>query len=458
MWGEVQPATTGPLPFGRDSTAFNEFQQYYSSFPWFTGLEIQNGYLVTGLAYGLQVWDLRSHPDNPDAMGKLDFSKFPVWVDSAEEKWPIQDLAMPAGDDTIAALAGHAGIGLALVDLADKSKPRLLYQSHKKNGEEVYATTIGGTEYAFLGASGGNPTGGVFVYNMSQARQYTGCFESFPTAGDPVSCPGVYVGRIGSRATVSFLHGVDNFLVLASGAGSGFEIWNVADPARPQLALSALNDTPACRFDLRSTYGVALWKDANNHYYVGLRTEKYSCNLQRNVNEARIYDVSCITGTCTGLGNPLFSQELDSGTSSYFVTFSRSQNTPFLYYGSDDKCRGGSQREWLFDVTNPASPRDITPPTGYWGWYYRGGSTGFNNVMPRRAKFNNEYLYRTGLAIMDVHRHTIGVPPTAGFTFAPGEIYPGTPVLFQDTSSGPPSDWTWTFSDVAGTAAPPPNP
>jgi hypothetical protein len=458
MWGELQPADSGPLPLGRDSTAFDEFQQYYSSFPWFTGLDIQNGYLVSGLAYGLQVWDLHSHPENPDALGKLDFSKFPVWVDSAEEKWPIQDLSMPAGDDTIAALAGHAGIGLAMADLSDKFKPKFLYQSYKKNGEEVYATTIGGTEYAFLAASGGNPTGGVFVYNMSQARQNPGCAESLPFIGDPTCSGNVYVGRIGNRASVSFLHGLDNFIVFASGAGSGFEIWNVADPAQPSLVLSALNDIPACRFDLRSVYGVALWKDSSNHYYLGLRTEKYNCNLQRNVNEARVYDVSCITGTCTGLGNPLFSQELDSGTSSYFVTFSRSQNTPFLYFGSDDKCRGGSQREWLFDVSNPSAPRDITPATGYWGWYYRGGSTGFNNTMPRRGKFNNEYFYRSMLSLFDVHRHTAGVAPTAGFTWPLGEIYPGTPVLFQDTSSASPSTWTWTFSDAAAGAAPPPNP
>jgi len=458
FWGELQPADLGPLPFSRDSTAFDEFHQAYSSFPWFTGLDIQNGYLVHGLAYGLQVADLRTHPAAPDVLGSLSFSKFPVWVDSAEEKWPLQDLAMPAGVDTIAALAGHAGIGLALVDLTDKTQPHFLYQSYKKNGEGVYAMTIGGTQYAFLAASGGNPGGGLFAYNMTQARQVPGCSESAPSPGDPVSCPGVYVGQIGNRVSVSYVHGVDNFVVLASGAGSGFEIWNVADPKHPQMVLTALNDVPACRFDLRSVYGVALFKDAQNHYYVGVRTEKYNCNLQRNVNEARIYDVSCITGTCTGLGNPLFSQELDSGTASYFVTYSNSFGTPFLYFGSDDKCRGGSQREWLFDVTNPAAARDITPATGYWGWYYRGGSTGFNSAMPRRGKFNNEYFYRSMLSFSDVHRRTVGVAPAAAFTFTQGEIYPGTPVNFQDTSTAFPTSWSWTFNNAATASVPPPKP
>ncbi len=456
FWGELQPADVGPLPISRDSTAFDEFHQAYSSFPWFTGLDIQNGYLVHGLAYGLQILDLHAHPAAPDILGSLSFSKFPVWVDSAEEKWPLQDLAMPPGVDTIATLAGHAGIGLAVVDLTDKTQPHFLYQSYKKTGEEVYATTLGGTQYAFLAASGGTPSGGVFAYNLTQARQTPGCSESAPA--DPVLCPGVYVGKIGSRFSVSYIHGVDNFIALASGAGSGFEIWNVADPAHPHLALTALNDVPVCSFDLRSVYGVALWKDAQNHYYIGLRTEKYSCSQQRNVNEARVYDVSCITGTCGALGNPLFSQELDSGTSTYFVTYSNSLGTPFLYFGSDDKCRGGSQREWLFDVSNLANVRDITPATGYWGWYYRGGATGFNNAMPRRGKFYNEYFYRSVLSFSDVHRHTVGVSPTAAFTWPPGEIYPGTSITFQDTSTASPTSWTWTFTDSPASAIPPPQP
>jgi hypothetical protein len=462
FWGELQPTDVGALPFNRDSTAFDEFHQAYSSFPWFTGLDIQNGYLVNGLAYGLQVTDLRSNPAAPFVLGSLPFTKFPVWVDSAEEKWPLQDLSMPAGVDTIAAVAGHAGIGLALVDLTDKTQPRFLYQSFKKNGEAVYATTLGTTQYAFLAASGGNPSGGLFTYNLTQARQTPGCSESAPTDG--VQCPGVYVGRIGTRASVSYVHGVDNFIILASGAGSGFEIWNVADPKHPQLALTALNDTPTCGFDLRSVYGVAMWKDAQSHYYVGVRTEKYSCGLQRNINEARIYDVSCITGTCSGPGAPLFAKELDSGTSTYFVTYSNSLGTPFLYFGSDDKCRGSNQREWLFDVSNPATARDITPATGYWGWYYRGGATGFNSAMPRRGKFYNEYFYRSMLSFADIHRHTVGVAPAAAFSWAPSEIYPGTPVTFQDTSTAFPTGWTWTFTDspvaVASPALPasPPQP
>jgi hypothetical protein len=459
-WGELAPTDPDPLPLGRDATSFDEFapnaSSLYSQSNWYMGMEAQNGYLFTGMAYGLQVWDLRTHPASPDFLGKLSYTTFPVWVDDLEEKLPLQDVASPPGVDTIAAMAGHAGIGIGIIDLSDKTAPHLLYQNYKKNGEQVYvAASLGGKPYAFLAASGGSPGGGVFAYDLNQARQYNGCFESVPA--DPVSCPGVYVAQIGTWSASS-IHGVDDFIVFSSGGGS-FEIWNVADPLHARQVLVGLQESPSCLYDIRYVFGVSMWKDANSHYYLALRTSKFSCSLQRNVNEARIYDVTCnLSGTCNSLAAPIWNRELDSGTTSYYVTLSSSNGTPFLYYGSDDKCRGGSQREWLFDVSQPASPRDITPTTGYWGWYYRGGATGFNGVMPREAKFYKDYVYRAGLSIMDIHRHTVGVPPTAGFTLGPTEIYPGTPIQFLDSSTAFPTTWTWTFADAPPSAGSPPPP
>src|SRR4029079_17675410 len=128
-------------------------------------------------------------------------------------------------NDSVAAVAGHSGVGIAIVDFSDKSRPRVVYQNNDKDGEEVYTTTRGGNDYAFLAASGGPSGGGVFAYDMTRARQSNPCLESVPGA----RCPGVSLGRIGAD-NGHYVSGVDNFLVTASGF-DGFRIWNVANPA-----------------------------------------------------------------------------------------------------------------------------------------------------------------------------------------------------------------------------------
>ena len=58
FWGELQPADAslplctpvGPA-FCRDSTAFNEFQNTYSSYPWFTSVDAENGYAFSFRLY-----------------------------------------------------------------------------------------------------------------------------------------------------------------------------------------------------------------------------------------------------------------------------------------------------------------------------------------------------------------------------------------------------------------------
>src|SRR5690349_11420444 len=72
-WGELQPVDASFVlcskntpAFCRDSTKFNEFaQERPQEYPWFMSLDIENGYLFTGLAHGLQIWDLRTTPESP---------------------------------------------------------------------------------------------------------------------------------------------------------------------------------------------------------------------------------------------------------------------------------------------------------------------------------------------------------------------------------------------------------
>src|ERR1700742_6340 len=60
LWGELEPADTAALPSARDTTNFNETVESYWTRNWFYGMDIYNGYVITGLAHGIAVWDART--------------------------------------------------------------------------------------------------------------------------------------------------------------------------------------------------------------------------------------------------------------------------------------------------------------------------------------------------------------------------------------------------------------
>ncbi len=445
LWGEIEPADgaltlcspSGPA-FCRDSTGFNDAVDLYRDFPWYMGLDVQNGYVITGLAYGLQVWDARTSPANPAPLGQLALADFPVQPDNPEIKLPLQHVSAPAGIDTVAALAGVAGVGLGVVDLSDKALPRLAYQSYEKEGQQVYSASLNGRQYAFLAATTGASASGVYVYDLTRALQYDHCAEAAPASGAAVNCPGVYLGRLGSQQIAYYVGGAGNYVVLSMGSSQGFEVWDVSQPTAAALRLSGLAST--------AVYGVAMWQ-VGASYYLALRTD----------TDGRIYDVSCIAaagGCASGLGSPLATRPLDTGTASFFVTYSQSGATPFLYFGSDDICQGGSQREWLFDVSNPASPRDVSP-SNYWGWYYRGNPTGFNNLMPRTGKFVGNDFYRAALSVLDIHKWNPGGSPTPNvYLSGPAYGQPAQPLTFTASAAlCAPSPTGWSWSAPGGTIA-----
>ncbi|HEY2292256.1 MAG TPA: PKD domain-containing protein [Thermoanaerobaculia bacterium] len=346
------------------------------------------------------------------------------------------DADAPAGVDDEVAVAGYGGTGLAIVDVADKEHPKVLYQSYKKDGEQVYAATLGGRRYAFLAAEPPGP-GGLFVFDMTQAKLYDRCSEATPAPGEATQCPGVFLGQIGSRSSASYVDGVDQYVAVSSGgsAGGGVEIWDVSDPAHAQLKLSFGSG--------ETVNGVALWKQGSS-YYLAARVSLGGSSYMS------IFDVSCITSACSASPDPIFFGQFTSGETTEFLDFSRSDGVPFLYLGSDDYCSAGSQREWLLDVSNPANPVDISPP-GYWGWYYRGEPTGFNYVAPRSGKFVGPVFYRAALSIFDFHQRT-GLAGGAGSAInidGPDEGPPGATLSFTAEPVGcspGTSGWTWSVT------------
>jgi len=450
LWGDIQPADPPgqPLPTDRDSTDFKEFRDLFHTTQWWTSLDVENGYVFVSGGHNVETWDGRSNPAHPTRLGGTTFRT--LQFDSGESftGWPANDIDLPTGNDTLGAQVGEAGIGLAIYNFSMKATPRAVYQQRGTgfSGTEVYAATINGHQYAF-GAMEGH---GLRVYDMNAAQDNnTRCTDDLNGS----LCPGVYKGRAGSR-NVLYVDGVDQFVVASAGISPrGFEIWSFANlpqiPTTPKL--SALQD--------EIVFGVALWRDGSSYY---LAIAGFVATPQGQMVEGRIYDVSCIRTSCSGLGAPLWSQRLFPRiVEKNFVTFSRGNGAPYLYFGNENRRGGGPHREFLFEVSNPRGPIDLTPPgtailqgaeTDYWSWYYDGNPTGFGNVAPRRGKFNGTYFYRAGLSLFDIHQVVGAVAPQADFTWqstaSDGNVYPDVGVNFFDTSRGEPESWSWLFEDA----------
>ncbi len=444
FWGELQPVDTAPFPDSRDMTFFNTQLTQYLSNPLYEAIDIQNGMAVTAMSVGVKTWNV-SAGGSPVFLGYLPYSSFPSWATGEFTKEALNDVALVPGSSTTGVVSGFHGVGTAILDFTMPNRPGVMYQDARglASASGVYSAKIGTTNYAFS-ASVTNGVPSVYVYNVDAARaNYSR--SATPCSEGVQSCPGVFVGTIGTRDAVN-VSGVGNFLAVTSG-GLGMDIWDVSNPAAPVMKTTGLPTF--------SVYAAAMWT-SGGHYYLAART---GGNFENSTPlEVQIFDVSCITSSCTSFPASPLSTLVDTadqypGTDFWYLTLSYSNGTPFLYVGSDMECGNANvpQREWLLDVSNPAAPRDITPPStaagGYWGWYYEMNyQTGFNLIRPKKGKFWGSYFYRTAHSLFDVHQHVGAIAPTAAFTWTPSAIYPGTPVSFIDQSTGQPSSWSWTFS------------
>ncbi|MCB1037674.1 MAG: hypothetical protein KDD47_27830, partial [Acidobacteria bacterium] len=394
LWGELEPSDHGVLPPDRDTTDFDQLGDF-EPHPYWMSLDVEAGWVFAAANRRLQIWDARSSPSSPVRTFDRGFRDLGLtWTPDAHAFFIFEDLDAPPGVDQVLALTGRYGVGLAVYDTSSKSSPQLHYQDHGNGrwGTSVWATTIAGRHYAVLGANQ-TSAGGAFLYDLSQAQLFSNCREDQPSQ---TRCPGVFLGRIGSRPRVAAVDGDGPFVALASGtAPGGFEIWDLSQPSAPRRRMEALTTQPIS--------SLALWGQGSV-YYLAVRL----------TSALQVFDVTCVTsGNCT-LGSPLASLALPA-TGAGTLTFSRAGDaTPFLFAGTTADCLTGLQHEWLWDVSSPTSPRDVTPPQtpiirgrqiSYWGWYYRDNDPhGFNHVAPRVGKLHGDHFYRAGLAIFDVHR------------------------------------------------------
>jgi hypothetical protein len=425
LWGqELRPAES-QIPKTRDSTDFNEFFAHYGvEHPQFMDLAVRDHYLFAALAWGLQVWDLRTQPAAPQRLSVVSGpTAFREWLPNPEIKRPIRNLAAASSD--LVVLGGVEGVGFVAMDTRAKAAPYLLYQDASLNVLDVAATTSNGR---MLGLAAAGPAG-LRLYDLSAAARLTRCLQGLDF------CPGVWVGRIGSRQAAS-VAAAGRLVVYGSGTVDGVELWDLGQVTQPRRIFAGLTGVRA--------YDVALWQQGSS-LYLGVHTG----------GDVRIYDLSCgLTGSCSAVPL-LWSTPVADFSGGHLLTFSRSGPTPFLYAGSDNYCAGGLQREWLWDVSNPRQPREVSPrPLGsgssarsYWGWYYHGNQTGFNNLDPRAAVFDGPYLYRAALSVLDIHRWAPApVKPTASFVYSPAPPAPGQAVEFQSRATQSPSSYSWGFA------------
>lgn len=465
LWGELQP---GNIII--DTTRYNGSPRADSLHPLYTSVDFESGFMFATYFGGLQVWDARGgNATQPVRLSQADgySGAFPEWIPgNSEIDQYVYAVDAPEGNDNLAVVGALSPVGVSIWDTTDKSSLKALYQDTSKSVKQVYSAVINGRSYAFAASYLGNV--GVHVYDMTAAKAFSRCVNN---------CGGVYLGTAGSTVSM-YVHGMQfgnkHFIVRSAGSVKPWitEIWNVTNPASPSLVVTS-NTTPTAPdpSGLRGVFtgGVAMWEH-NGKAYMAART------VVRTDGRLKIYDVtSCLNGGCASLPAPIADREIAPNLASDFylpVTFSRSGSTPFLFVGHFDACHEAtvleSHTEYLFDVSTPSVPRDITPAktmedkgkiVDYWSWYYSDYTRGYSYTAPLAGKFNGPYFYRAAVSLLDIHEWTGGsaTPPVANFTWSPSEVYPGDTVTFTDTSSGVVSSRSWSFQDgspATGNASP----
>lgn len=479
LWGSLQPGDVNgeipPLPVQlpdvRDSTDYTGNNLPGAGNPLYLSVDIENGWVLTSYATGIRAWDTSVNPQKPAAAGFLDIrttacNSSNAWPETpfcTELKHYFWDIDAPAENDGIVAMVGIKPVGLSILNTTNKGQMKVVYQDIGKGstpaGSQVHVAKLGGRNYAFAAFNQGQS--GISLYDMTAADfPNARCKENTDTEAG--KCPGVFKGRIGNGTPAIYIDGVGtasgkHYIVASSqsisGTDKGIEIWDVTNPLNPDNVHSSDGRFLTNQF----TAGVAMWEQDDKQY------------LATHVDGgAQIFNVtSCLAGGgCSSLGNPIWTGSWSTwgkaplGADRLYVTFSRSGAKPMLYFGSNDQCSGGQQREFVFDASNPSSPDEITPEgtiemggktIDYWGWYYSGNNpaTGFSRVMPMIAKFNGPVLYRAAQTLFDTHvwENAAPTPPNANFDWSPKPVYANQPVTFTDTSTGTVTSRQWTFPD-----------
>ncbi|MDA8019885.1 MAG: hypothetical protein MPN21_20790 [Thermoanaerobaculia bacterium] len=386
----------------------------------------QADFVVVAYSAGLQVWDIRTDPEEPTLRAQKDgflgaWAEHPNFAEG--DFWTrAVDVVRVGGQLYIATASNHhVGVALWVYDIAAGQLEQKYQDPDNIASQDVsLVEDTNGRVYAFATDQGVGNSGGIKVYDVTQAVSGSLCVE--PEGS--YSCPGVYEGKVGDIVKPQFVDAIvangETYIAVSDANHISspllFEIWEVANPEDPQSTPSGASVRRFQGLDTRVSSPQLFSFDGATYLalveYVGGSPPE----------QMRIHDVGhCLDGNgCTTLGTAKATETVRSEGSRKFLDMSFSDGAPFLHFGVDSGLSGsGYERLWdlgqLPATIAPNSLPEITDTGGtyndpcdnevvdYFGDYYRNNDYGFRHFKPRHAVFTGPYLYRAGNSIFDIH-------------------------------------------------------
>lgn len=437
--GKLQPITILD-----DTSWWDGLQDATCHTPYYYDVDVEGGRLFAAGGRIFRAFDL----SNPGAPSEISWScgqnELPRWF-SLDARFFLKWIDAPAGVNNIVAMGGLQQGFIVYGQFGQFWGPK--YQDVSLGSiKSVYAAPLAGRNYGFAVSEGD----GIVVYDLTTASGLGGvCLRE--TGSDPC---GVFKRLYDSISIPGFpdfpdqVHGAGNLLVVSS-AGQ-IKVVDVASPLAPVVRITQT---------LSNLLGFELWQAGGQTYFAWIADGGSSSTV-------RIYNLTCATtGSCTSLPAPLSTLTLPTPTSELSASL-RNGTTPVLFAAWEGFISQCASHEYLYDVSNPAAPVDLSPNVPnkpYWRWYPGKASCsdpGFNGVIPARAKAWGDYLYRGSLALLDVHRMLAGPPPLGITSFQATcgtSCFEGNAITFNQSFTGSPTlyeyDWEGdgTYEQSSGT-------
>jgi len=415
-WGDLEPrAVPGDTTYFTFSSADGEPD---CRSPFWHGITAAGGFVIAAAGNSIEVWDARQDPGDPTFLQTLCRPVLGSFKKDDTDFFFFRVAVVP-NDPSLIAVANGSTMGVMVLDNRQPGNAYTIYQdegsSTLSSGKdysagEVVALKSGSRRLLYVRATNKD----VIAYDLDRIAQM-----SSPCLQENGCVNNVFLGVL--PATATKIAGAGKYLFTLF--GSRIDVWDTSTSATNPTLVGTVNPK-------NFVLDVAGWQVGGKTFLAGT-----------GFQTTEVWDIACLPNGCAN------SSTLLSTPSSNFVTASvdPSSGRAYLYVGSELTRLPAAQVEYLFDA---ATWEELTPdhPDGYWGWYYPGNPTGFNNTRALAAVVQNGHVYRAAYSFFDIHEIVgAGRPPVASFGWTPQEPYAGDPVSFADSSTGAPNAWGWTF-------------